>query len=484
MNAALLIDFGSTYTKLRAVDLERRRILGSGQGLSTVATDITIGMKAALADLERHIGGLPRFQYRLASSSAAGGLRMVTVGLVRELTAEAARQAALGAGAKLVGTFAYGLTGSDIEAISALAPDIILLAGGTDGGNGTVILHNARMLAQSALDCPFVYAGNRAAADEARALLAAKNVAYTENVMAELNVLNIEPARAAIRKVFIERIVHAKGIDRARDEFDSVLMPTPAAVLEGARLLADGIRGASGLGPLLVVDPGGATTDVHSVASGEPAAGVVAQGLPEPRVKRTVEGDLGMRHNAATIVETAGLETIAADAGLEAERAARVLAGITRNFERLPQTPEEAAFDQALARAAVKIAVRRHCGTTQTVYGALGPITVQHGKDLTQVSTVIGTGGGLVASRNPRAVLQMALADPSEPFALKPRAPKLLLDREYLLYACGLMGQVEPQAALELALAHLEPLEQEFVGLGADKFLMQNRPHEHGRKSQ
>jgi uncharacterized protein (TIGR01319 family) len=98
MTAALLIDFGSTYTKLRAVDLGARRVLGAGQGPSTVATDVTIGMKAALADLERRLGALPRFEYRLASSSAAGGLRMVTVGLVRELTAEAARRAALGAG--------------------------------------------------------------------------------------------------------------------------------------------------------------------------------------------------------------------------------------------------------------------------------------------------------------------------------------------------------------------------------------------------
>src|SRR2546423_11544933 len=108
--SALLIDFGSTYTKLRAVDLEHGRILGSGQGPSTVTSDIMIGMKAALTDLEKHLGELPRFKYRLASSSAAGGLRMVTVGLVRELTAEAARRAALGAGARLVGTFSYRLT--------------------------------------------------------------------------------------------------------------------------------------------------------------------------------------------------------------------------------------------------------------------------------------------------------------------------------------------------------------------------------------
>ena len=74
--AALLIDFGSTYTKLRAIDLERRRILGSGQGPSTVTSDIMVGMRAALADLEKRLGKLPRFKYRLASSSAAGGLRI------------------------------------------------------------------------------------------------------------------------------------------------------------------------------------------------------------------------------------------------------------------------------------------------------------------------------------------------------------------------------------------------------------------------
>src|SRR2546423_2392651 len=145
--AALLIYFGSTYTKLRAIDLERCRILGSGQGPSTVTSDIMVGMKAALADLEKRLGNLPRFKYRLASSSAAGGLRMVTVGLVRELTAEAARRAALGAGAKLVGTYAYELTRDDLAQICSLAPDIILLAGGTDGGNSRVILANAQRLA-------------------------------------------------------------------------------------------------------------------------------------------------------------------------------------------------------------------------------------------------------------------------------------------------------------------------------------------------
>ena len=469
MTAALLIDFGSTYTKLRAIDLERRSVLGSGQGPSTVTSDIAIGMQAALTDLEHRLGALPAFKYRLASSSAAGGLRMVTIGLVRELTAEAARQAALGAGAKLVGTFAYRLTAADLARINALAPDILLLAGGTDGGNAEVVLHNARALARSALACPIVYAGNRAAGDEAITLLAAKTLIMTENVMPEFNVLNIEPARAAIRRVFIERIVHAKGIDRAQAMLDCVLMPTPAAVMEGARLVADGCANASGLGELIVVDPGGATTDVHSVASGVPATpGVIPRGLPEPRVKRSVEGDLGMRHNAATIVEVAGLDAIAIDCGLPRERVSALIARVTCDIEHLPAGDDEQRLDLALARAAVGIAVRRHCGSVETVYTVNGAATVQQGKDLSTVKTVIGTGGALVHARDPRAVLQMALADAAEPLSLRPRAPRLLVDSEYLLYACGLLGAVEPEAALELALKHLnhavkEPLHERTV---------------------
>ncbi len=463
MNAALLIDFGSTYTKLRAIDLDRRQLIGGGQGPSTVSTDVMTGMKAALADLEQRCGGLPRFRYRLASSSAAGGLRMVTIGLVRELTAEAARRAALGAGAKLVGTFAYRLNSADLQAIARLAPDIVLLAGGTDGGNRDVVLHNAAALAASPLACPIVYAGNRDALDEACVLLAAKTAVFTANVMPEFNQLDIEPARDAIRRIFIDRIVHAKGIDRAAAEFDRVLMPTPAAVLEGARLLADGLPGTPGLGSLLLVDPGGATTDVHSVASGEPAPGVVPVGLPEPRVKRTVEGDRGMRHSAPAVAEAVGLPALAADAGLDPARCTRMLAELCADPGRLPAPREDAAFDEALARAAVRLAVRRHCGTVETVYTPIGPATVQHGKDLRNVCALIGTGGVLVAGRRPAQILRAALADPQAPCALMPVAPRLMLDRDYLLYACGLLQSVEPQAALELALGHLEPLNEELA---------------------
>jgi uncharacterized protein (TIGR01319 family) len=461
MSFALLIDFGSTYTKLRAIDLGRCRVVGSGQGPSTVTSDVTIGMNAALADLERALGSLPRFKYRLACSSAAGGLRMVTVGLVPELTAEAARRAALGAGARLVGSFAYRLTSGDLKRLVEQAPDMVLLVGGTDGGNSDVVLHNAEIIGKSALACPIVYAGNRSAAEDAVALLEGKQVTVTENVMPEFNAINIEPARAAIRQIFMDRIVHAKGIDRAQAEFDGVLMPTPAAVLDGAKLLADGCGGTPGLGSLLVVDPGGATTDVHSVADGEPSVpNVIRQGLPETRIKRTVEGDLGMRHNARTVLETVGLERIAADARLDPARVATLVDAISRDVAAVPQSADDIALDTALARAAVKLAVMRHCGTIETVYTTLGPAAIQRGKDLSMVAAVVGTGGVLAHSTDPRALLEMALADAAEPLSLRPRAPRLLLDREYLLYACGLLGTVEPKAALELALTHLKPIDR------------------------
>jgi uncharacterized protein (TIGR01319 family) len=466
---ALLIDFGSTYTKLRAVSLDPPRVLASGQGPSTVSTDVTIGMHAALADLERQLGALPEFEHRLACSSAAGGLRMVTIGLVRELTAEAARQAALGAGARLVGTFAQRMIRDDAARLESLAPDIVLLAGGTDGGNADVILQNAVTLAEASIDCPIIVAGNRAVADDIRDRLAAggKSALVTDNVMPELGELNIEPARATIRQVFIDRIVHAKGIDRAADLFDEVLMPTPAAVMEGARLLAEGCDGVDGIGPLLLVDVGGATTDVHSIATGESTeSGVVTRGLPEPYIKRTVEGDLGMRHNVLALAEEAGLDVLAADSGLEASQVEELVAVFADDVERLPTSPREQALDSALARAAVRAAVKRHAGTIETVHTANGPVSVQRGKDLSHIAALIGTGGALAHNDRPAFILEGGLADPADPLSLGPRNPRLMIDDGYLLYAVGLLGAVAPAEAIRLAKTELNAIEADIRNAG------------------
>ena len=159
MSHVLLIDFGSTYTKLTAVDVEKEEILGTARGITTVETDIMEGLQEGLDVLFAQTGKL-EFQRVLGCSSAAGGLKMVAIGLVPELTAEAAKRAALGAGAKVLGVYCNELSEYEIEEIAALKPEIILLAGGTDGGNKEVILHNARMLCTLGLDVPVLVAGN------------------------------------------------------------------------------------------------------------------------------------------------------------------------------------------------------------------------------------------------------------------------------------------------------------------------------------
>lgn len=453
-STALLIDFGSTYTKLRAIDLDAGQIIAAGQGPSTVTTDINIGMDAALADLEQRMGGLPDFDHRLASSSAAGGLAMITVGLVKELTAEAARQAALGAGAKLIGAHAYKLTDKDAASIVMQAPDILLLAGGTDGGNEETILWNAQKLSDARIACPVIVSGNRVVADDVAEILRAADVdvRISENVMPEFNVLNVEPARAAIRDVFIERIVHAKGIDKAAARFDAVLMPTPAAVMDGARLLSEGASETPGLGNLIIVDVGGATTDVHSIGDGKPTAeGILQYGLPEPYAKRTVEGDLGMRHNARAIVDTVDLDTFAAEAGTSPGNVEAMLQKIENDVERIPETPDENAFDVALASNAVARAMARHAGRIEVKQSVTGPVTVQYGKDLSTTQTVIGTGGVLVHGSMPEAILSAALYDDRAPESLRPKTPTLMIDSGYALYAVGLLAAVDKVAALRLA---------------------------------
>lgn len=459
MSRALMVDFGSTYTKVLAVDLDKPRIIGRAQALTTVATDITEGLLQTLAVLasEYHLP-FGDFAYKLACSSAAGGLRMVAVGLVPELTVEAARQASLGAGAKVIKVYSYELSDADLAEIDQLPCDLILLAGGTDGGDRKTILHNAKMLAKLSVGVPVIVAGNRTAAGEAAEALLEGGVEtlVTDNVLPALRRLHIEPARATIRRVFMERIAAGKGFSRAEDYLGSILMPTPAAVLEAAGLLADGTAGRSGLGELLIVDVGGATTDVHSIASGAPTRpGTVVRGLPEPYAKRTVEGDLGLRVSAVSLLEAAGRARLAdcmGEIGMDIDAAA---AQLVRDVGVVPRTPAAVALDRAMARLAVEIAVERHAGALEKTAAPNGTYFVQTGKDLTGVRRVIGTGGIFACAAEKAFILRGAAADGIDPFRLKPQEPELLIDVDYILWAMGLLRTTAPEQALEIMLRHL-----------------------------
>lgn len=454
MDLILLIDFGSTYTKLTAVDQNTADVVATVKAPTTVSTNIIDGLNAALLILDKQLAGIDyTIVDRIASSSAAGGLRMDAIGLVPALTARAAKDAALNSGAKLVGCYSYELTEGDIHKIEEGQSDIILLAGGTDGGNKSNILHNAQMLAKSSVTAPIVVAGNRNCCDEVCSILKAggKEPLPTENVLPRINELNIEPVRKHIREIFIGRIIQAKGIEKASQYVEKILMPTPIAVLNGARLLAAGTDEIPGIGELVLIDIGGATTDIHSIATGDPTKpGMIPKGLPEPYAKRTVEGDMGVRWNAHSIVEAVGLERFASNIGLSPEQVHSWIQRISENTELLAETEEEQKIDVHLAYQAAKISMTRHAGRIETHHTLMGVIYALFGKDLTTVKNIVGTGGPLVHSSDPGAVLSAMVYDAEEPDILRPESPKYYIDSQYIMYACGLLSESNPNLAMRI----------------------------------
>lgn len=468
MGLTIAVDFGSTYTKVVAVNLEKEELIGVVQSPSTVDTDMTIAFQKAMEQLQLSNQYEETIPERIvASSSAAGGLNVVAVGLVRDLTAKAAEEAALGAGAKLTSTYAYGLSVEDIKKIEDKPPDMILLTGGTDGGNRECIVSNATLLAKSTLSVPIIVAGNRLAAGEARKLLEAsgKEAIVVENVLPELDRLNIEPTRTMIRETFMKRIIHAKGLDKAHELVGRIIMPTPTAVLMGARLLAEGTDEESGIGDLVLVDVGGATTDIDSISHGDPSDGdAIVKGLQEPYLKRTVEGDLGIRYNADTILQKMGRKKLMDRIALVDESLLAQLdvdAAVKRlscNVEYVPEDDFDYCIDAALACISVETAMERHCGRIKEVYLPTGNVKIQHGKDLSSVKNLIGTGGVFAYGRHQRIVLESACFNKNRPESLRPRSPEFFIDNCYILFAIGLLSDVCPTAALRIIKKHLKKI--------------------------
>lgn len=473
---AFLIDFGSTYTKLVAVNLDSAEVIGRSQSASTVQTDVREGLLSALARLHEGYAlfdsrpkdlGLLDGSLVLASSSAAGGLRMAVIGLVPGLTVEAANQAALGAGSKLIGSWSFKLPEQAIDEIEARRPDMILLTGGTDGGDAATILHNAKLLSGSRLSVPVVVAGNQVVAGEVADVLrrGGKEVRSAVNVMPRHGKLAVESAREEIRKLFMERIIHAKGMDRLGD-LVPVILPTPMAVLQGAQLGAQGTAEADGWGDLLVVDVGGATTDVHSIGYGQPSGPQLSdQGLPEPYAKRTVEGDLGIRFNAGTLLERVGIERFHREFHqafpqnkVSQQEIARYIGNISRDTATVPEREWQSAVDAELARIAVDIAIERHVGKKERVVAREGEAWIYYGKDLSETRTVIGTGGVFIYNSRASHVLMAGNVGDGRYEVLRPKYPKLFVDDSYLLYAVGLLSGTRPDVALKVFKKYMRPL--------------------------
>src|SRR5215212_3835519 len=327
--AVLCVDVGSTFTKAVLVDLGTGDVLAAASHRTTLpaplpggtpAGDVLQGVDAVRAAAQERAGR--RADDVLACSSAGGGLRIAVVGYERLVTAEAGRRVALSAGGRVVHIGAGPLTAPDVDRLRAARPDVVLLAGGTDGGDAEVLLHNARRLGIARLPAPVVVAGNAEAAPAAREELErrGRKVVVAPNVLPRIGTLEPSGARAAVREQFLRHVIGGKGLSRGARFARLVRAPTPDAVLAGVEVLADTVAagGAGGAcGDVLVVDVGGATTDVYSVITppGDDAGG----GLPGREVvaplwrARTVEGDLGMRWSAPGVVAAAAAEGLLAE---------------------------------------------------------------------------------------------------------------------------------------------------------------------------
>jgi len=460
MENYLLIDFGSTFTKLTAVDIENGEIIGCAKSFTTIETDVFEGYNNALEDLFLNFGKI-KFSKKIASSSAKGGLKIVSVGLVPDLTAKASRLAAASAGGKVLKTFSYELSEKESKEIENLSPDIVLLTGGIDGGNKDVVMHNAEVISKIAGKFSVIYAGNKSCGDDVFKIfennLGIREVVICENVLPDFNKLNINPTKEAIRKLFIKNIIKAKGLNEIQKIMDEQIIPTPLAVFEACEILSFGNKSQLGFGDLMLYDVGGATTDVYSVADGSPkVSNVFLSGIKEPYSKRTVEGDIGMRYSISTLCETEELDTIAKNADVDID-------DIKKCIELYKTSPdivhEEGSvykrLDDEFAKIAIEVSSNRHCGTIEKTYSPMGEVLIQTGKNLTSVKKIIGTGGAVINSTKTKEILEKGTASLKYANILKPISPIFYVDKKNIVGAMGLLSHTKPDVALKILLKEL-----------------------------
>ena len=460
----LAIDFGSTYTKLTAIDLKKEEIISTSRAMTTVKDDVLIGFNEAFEILEEDLKEKLKDDYtivkKIACSSAAGGLKIVAIGLVPDLTAEAAKKAALSSGARVIKTFSFALTQENMKELASLNYDMILLTGGTNGGNREYILNNAQTLIEHKISKPIVVAGNEEVADEIGKLFQKNDMEFyiSENVMPVVNKINVAPVREVIRAVFMKNIVKAKGMENVQKLIGDIIMPTPTAVMRAAEIFSKNLSDSEEENNVVVIDIGGATTDVHSIGKGLPKNNTIQlKGMEEPYSKRTVEGDLGMRYSSLALFEAASLNKIRAYLGSKDSKVT-----IRENFKFRQDNPDFVAkieddliFDEMMAMICTEIAVNRHVGTLESIYSPMGTIFVQSGKDLTNVKYIIGTGGIINNNRDPRKILELSLFNEEDPLILKPQFARFLVDRSYIMSAMGLLGNDHPDVACNIMKKYL-----------------------------
>lgn len=444
----LVAEIGSTTTVVNAfdqLDTDHPRFWGQGQAPTSVLDgDVRIGLQGAVDDLCKS-KGTAKLDYgqMLATSSAAGGLKMTVHGLVYDMTAKAAKEAALGAGGIIHFVTAGRLRRTDIQKIKEIRPNLILIAGGVDYGERDTALDNAERIRAMGLDIPVIYAGNVENQEEMALIFdeeSGQQLYLVDNVYPKIDTLNVEPCRKVIQHAFEQHITKAPGMEHVRDMVEGPIIPTPGAVMEATKVLYDY------LGDLMVLDVGGATTDLHSVATeSDKIARLMIS--PEPKAKRTVEGDLGVYVNRHKVIESIGEEKLREKLGKEGIDLDQVL----DSYVAIPKNKDEVRLVELLTEEAVLRATERHAGRLRYVYGPSGRSTVAEGKDLTQVRYIVGTGGALTRLPHRVDILrEIALHNESGMLLFPSESAEILIDNDYILSSLGVLSTRHREAAVLL----------------------------------
>ncbi len=451
----LVAEIGSTTTVVNAFDqleTDNPIFLAQGQAPTSVKEgDVNIGLQAAIEDMKKnlHIENEDiNYKHMLATSSAAGGLRMTVHGLVYDMTVKAAKEAALGAGANIHLVTSGKLTKVDMLKLDKIKPNIILIAGGVDYGERETAIYNSEIIAASDLDIPVIYAGNSAVQDDVKLIFEAyskeKNLHIVPNVYPKIDILNIEPTREVIQNVFEKHIIEAKGMEKIREMVNGTIIPTPGAVMKASKILKDEI------GDLVTIDVGGATTDIHSVTEGtEKVQKVLVE--PEPIAKRTVEGDLGVFINKKNVAEMIKIERLEKELDMTSEEIEEFI----NSDIAIPESEKHKRFIERLTKEAVIVSINRHAGGYRTYFGGKSQ-TLAFGKDLTAVKWIIGTGGALTRLPAREKILsEIALSNKGD--KLLPTAEaKILIDNDYIMASLGVLSSLYKEASIKLLFKSLK----------------------------
>jgi uncharacterized protein (TIGR01319 family) len=470
----LATDVGSTTTKARLfkkMENGEYRFISSGEAPTTVEKpfeDVTVGLKNAIREIEELSGYkllaestetsiLMPFNGRdagvdlyVSTSSAGGGLQMIVAGVVKTMTTESSERAALGAGAIIMDSLSIddGIPlHKKIEKLRFLRPDMILLAGGTDGGTKTHVLEMAEVIRAAepkprfgvSYRLPVVFAGNKVAAPDVVSMLSEKFfVKVTENIRPILEIENVEPARNIIHEIFMEHVMsHAPGYEKLVRLVSVPVMPTPAGEGKMMRTIAE----AYGIN-VLGVGLGGATTNIYSVYEG--------------KFVRSVSANLGMSYSIGNVLKSAGVKNIVRWLPFEineSELYDRIGNKMIRPTT-IPQTLEDLLIEHAIAREAIRLGFQHHKSLARELKGVhrertISDVFEQEVKetyiDMKKINMIIGTGGLLSHTpRRQQAALILIDAFQAEGVV------RLTVDSAFMMPHLGVLSTVHPRAALDV----------------------------------